>query len=423
MNKTLSTLHRWLGFPLGLLFVITFGTGCLTAVAELLARFEYRQSHASLSYRSSTIEENAAALAIIVDGKKGIRQVLMPSPESPYYQVVARGERWVYPVDNIDQEHHLQRSNEGFFRSVLQLHRNFLLGKEGFLGIEGKYYTAWVGLGAVLLSFIGLWVWWPWRKTFKAKDILPRGITKKHFYYSHIASGVVVSVVILVLALTGASITYRAIAQQLFSLERNSTPALQVLPLNNNWLAWLEGAYAQMPVGSRLDKIRFPRQTKGAGEKRLIGNDMGGKTKSHEIKGNTLANNIPVKLSVNIDRSRQAENINSGKNIDQKLLEFRFYAPGNWLGLSSSKVKVDKQRSQLVAVILFSDLPFAAKIYSMLVPLHTGHNLSLVYVIALLVVSLLGTVMVFSGLVSFLVKRRQRPEMKRLLSSKTAVEA
>lgn len=374
MKKALTIIHRWLGFPLGLLFLLTFGTGCLTAVDELLERVNHSRENAFYSYRNTTFEENSKVIGSIIQGKKNIRQLTMPTVDTPYYRISARGENWVYPIDYVDdldqiKEVHSQTNSEGFFRTVLQLHRNFLLGKDGFLGIEGKYYAAWVGLTALLISVLGLWLWWPLRKTFAVKDILLQGKKRKNFYYNHMTGGVVVLVVIVLMGLTGASITYRTITQQLFGVERDKLPVMQAIQLDNNWGAWLSGAYAQMPDGATLQKIRFPRKNRGG-------------------RGKQTLNNKP-------------------REKTQKILEFRFQAKGDWFGLSGSKVQIDQKTSTLINVVLFRDLPLNEKIYAILVPLHTGHNLSFMYVVVLLVLSLIGTMMMFSGLLSFVIKKRK----------------
>ncbi len=381
MKKILTTLHRWLGFPVGLLFVITFGTGCLTALDELLERREQHLFNTNYTYRATTVEEDAKAISTIIQGKQSIRQLQLPSPATPYYQVFGRGEHWVYPIDELDNEKHITTTNEGVFRTLLQLHRNFLLGREGLWGIEGSHYAAWVGLIALFLSLLGLWLWWPLRKTFTAKDVVPRGRKRKHFYYSHMTSGIVVLLVIILLSLTGASITYRAITQQLLGIESDKAPSIEASTLDKHWLAWLSAAYAHMPKHSQLEKIRFPRQPQA----------------NPGTSGPTNAANNPI------------ENLleNTGQTNAPQILEFQFQTQGDWLGLAGSKVKIDKPSAQLVDVILFADLPFAGKLYSILVPLHTGHHLPTIYGLALLVFSLLGTAMVFSGLVSFVVKKRK----------------
>ena len=422
MKKFITTLHRWLGFPLGLLFIITFGTGCLTSVDELLERLQQSQTRADFVYRTTTPAEDAQALSLITEGKKSIRQVMLPSKEAPYYQLVARGERWLYPIDQLDQQTHIKTNNDGFFGTVLQLHRNFLLGKEGFLGVSGKLYVTWVGLIALLISLLGLWMWWPLRKSFKAKDILPRGKKRKHFYYSHMTSGVVVLAVILLMSLTGASITYRAFTQSLLGVERDAVSSFKAVSLNNDWSSWLQAAYAQMPAGAQLQQIRFPRQQRSSQQKNS-GQAPAAQTNRNErrVLGANVGNNGFQNNSLQSSRAQDkgAATARQGKASPQ-LLEFRFKAAGDWLGLAGSKVKIDKQSSRLVDATLFRDLALGEKVYAMLVPLHTGHNLPALYVLALLLLSVVGTVMVLSGLVSFVIKKRKGLKFSSVFPLKTA---
>lgn len=392
MKKFLITLHRWLGVPLGLLFIVTFGTGCLTAVEELLQRIEHGRHNAAYSYRQTTSSEEADVLALIVQGKKDLRRIIMPTQKSPYYRISSRRESWTYSIDNPSQAVYAQTTNDGFFRTILQLHRNFLLGKEGLWGIEGKHYAAWVGLTSLLLSLLGLWIWWPLRKSFKVKDVVPRGKKRKHFYYSHMTSGVITLIAVVLLSLTGAAITYRSIAQNVFNVKPNNNPVLaEPLALQDGWESWLNAAKAQMPNESTLTQVRFPRQPR-----------------TPRQPENTTGK--PV------EKSEQTNN-----EAAPQLLEFRFITPGDWFDLSRSNVKIDRQTSMLVSVSHFKSLPLNEKFYSILVPLHTGHNLPTPYVVVLLLFSMLGTVMVLSGLVSFIRKKRKRLKLPRPISLTPAI--
>ena len=50
------------------------------------------------------------------------------------------------------------------------------------------------------------------------------------------------------------------------------------------------------------------------------------------------------------------QNLNNKKVKEQaQILEFRFKAPSDWLGLAGSKVKIDRTSSKMVDVILFRD--------------------------------------------------------------------
>ena len=57
----LRTIHRWLGLALGLLLLITFGSGMLTAVGELTSRPQQPR----FDYSEPTLLEMAEALELI----------------------------------------------------------------------------------------------------------------------------------------------------------------------------------------------------------------------------------------------------------------------------------------------------------------------------------------------------------------------
>ena len=362
MNKFLVVLHRWLGFPVGILFVVVFGTGAITAVDELIGRM----GHGHYEYRKTTITEDAAALSLITEGKEGIRQVIMPTESTPYYQVVTRGERTTYALDDLNRVHREQQtSDDGFFRAMLQLHRNFLLGKETFLGVEGKYYVAWVTLIGLALTLLGLWLWWPRRKSFAVKDIVPRGYKRKYFYFSHLSGGVLLSGLIILLTVTGAGITYRSITQKILGVEHTRGKPLpyaegEQRSLDNNWQSWLTAVQAEIRHGE-LTQIRFPRQP---------------------------------------------ANARSGNNNVEPVMEFRVATSDDWLGLANSQVHINPATSTLLGVFMFKDKSVGEKLYSLLVPLHSGRSLHAGYVAVLLILSALGALMVLSALISFAIKRR-----------------
>lgn len=436
MKKFVVTVHRWLGFPIGILFIVTFGTGCITAVDELLQRFENSQQNSAYAFRQTTNAEDADILSVITRDKKSLRGIDMPTENMPFYRLSSRGEKWTYAIGDPSQVDYVKTNNEGFFRTVLQLHRNYLLGKEGLWGIEGKYFAVWVGLISLLLSLLGLWVWWPLRRGFKVKDVVPRGKKRKHFYYSHMTSGVITLVAVVLLSLTGAAITYRSIAQKIFNIDANNDPVLaEAIELEDGWESWLNAAYAQMPEDSQLTSIRFPRQrnapkktenikentTTNRDETRII------ETKGNGIERNGIERNRISRESIaggSVERGIIEQKNNDQSKIDTKpqLLEFRFTTPGDWLGLSRSTVKIDKQNSTLVSVSQFKVLPLNQKLYIMLVPLHTGHNLPVIYTVALLILSLIGTLMVFSGMISFIIKKRKPLKFRKIQPFSTAIQ-
>ena len=356
----LRTIHRWLGLPLGLLLLITFGSGLLTAVSELMSRPPQSQSN----YRDPTLVEKAQALTLMSAQHQDIQQLVMPSKVRPYYAVCLNQQTLIYSLDGLTAVTRQETPMRAFFKTILQLHRNFLLGKTGFLGIGGAHYVAWVALLTLLISILGLWLWWPLRRTFKLKKMVPSSRKRQAFYYSHLNTGVLIGIVIMLLSITGASITYRAITQQLLGVAEHTIDALnQPLALENSWHSWLSAIDQAMP-NATLVRIQFPRQ-----------------------------NHSPTSSDVEAK--------------PKQILTFRLVSQDDWLGLPNSKIQIDTGSSAIVNHAPFKDLPTGAKIMAVVVPLHTGRGLPKTYVVLLLLVSVLGTLMVFSGVASFLMKKRR----------------
>ena len=397
MKSFLSTLHRWLGFIVGLIFLISFGTGFLTSIDELLSRQNNLPGNLkAIPYQQSSIAELAHAIEQLSPREQEIRQIKLPSEGSPFYEIHKRGEVFYYRMDTLAEVGQRKESREGFFPTVLQLHRNLLLGKEGFLGIEGAHYVAWVALIALLLSLLGLYLWWPLRRTFALRHSMPRSSKRKDLYYSHMTAGVITLPIITLLALTGAAITYRDIAKQVLSVEQNPKKemAFQEQVLNNNWREWLVEAHQRLP-GAELAYIQFPRS------------DAPGQRRNQAASQSPRESDRPK-------QDAQAKASQDKRSNAEPIYSLRFLAPGDWLGLPSSEVQIDQKRSSLVAVKMFSELSVGEKLYAILKPLHTGRNLPALYVVLLLVLSLLGTTMVFSGIVSFMKKKRRMASYKQI---------
>lgn len=353
----LRQLHRWLGLPMGVLFLITFGTGLLTAVDELLTRGQF----SDFRYQHHSLEQQAAVLQTLTAQHNDIRMLTLPSPEQPYYQVIKRGERISYGMDQLTPVLHQRQQPDGFFDTVLQLHRNWLLGREGLFGIAGAEYVAWFSLGVLLLSVLGLWLWWPMRKTFKVQKLLPTQPKRAAYFYAHMHGGVVCLLLIVLMAITGAAMTYRGVIKNWW-VETETAPSAIVShqSLNADWASWLVAAQQVLPDG-RLARIVWPR----------------GKGRASE---NAAATHVSL----------------------------RYVHPSDWFGLANSEIQLDLAQSRLVHQRLFASFTFAEKCLAMLNPLHTGRGLATGYVWLLLCLSGLGVVMTLSGVVSFVLKLRRR---------------
>ena len=150
MLKVIVTqVHRWVGVPLGVLFLVTLVTGLVVGGADLLRALDGKgQTH-----RETSIEEDARALEQMTQDVPQIFQAVMPTPRTPFYQARARGETRTYRIGDLELIDH--QVSSGFYRLALGLHRTFLLGRHGgVLGISGADIVAWIGLIATVFSLL-----------------------------------------------------------------------------------------------------------------------------------------------------------------------------------------------------------------------------------------------------------------------------
>ena len=155
------------------------------------------------------------------------------------------------------------------------------------------------------------------------------------------SSGVVVLIAILLLSLTGASITYRNFTQQLFGIEKDSQVTMQPIKLEKSWASWITGAYQVMPEESTLEEIRFPR------------------VRGNANKVDTAVNERPKEKSNSKSTAKTKVKSTAGSNIKNVDIgiEFNFQHQGNWFEITRSKAYITQRKSELVDVILYSDLP------------------------------------------------------------------
>ena len=226
----------------------------------------------------------------------------------------------------------------------------------------------------MLLSLLGIWLWWTFRRSFRWRRIVPLRWTRNEMFRSHMTAGVVTVVALVLLCVTGAAITYRGVTRAALDASLIGDVGFREFPyyVASDWETWLK--LAEQEMDGDLTVVAFPRR-------------RGGQT-------------APVEFEYGVVDPASA-------------VQFRFATDSDWLGMAGSRVFVDPRQSALIGRARFDDLPFGQRLYSLIVPLHTGRNVAPAYLVALLLCTVLATVMTFSGVASLvlkLVKGRKRAE-------------
>ena len=353
MKTFLVTLHRWVGFPIGVLFIVTLGSGLITGIVDYISMDrDFGQHYQRLSH-----SELSSHLRVLHERHTGYRSIKVPRPSSPAFEVALRGEKYIYSAEALTLLKHEVSAQNSFSSFVLGLHRNYLIGRQQIAGLAGKEWVAWVGLISLAISLLGIYLWWPHRRTFKVKRLVPTANKNSQYFFAHLSGGIVTVVFVLLFSLTGAAITYRSVAQ---SALKEDAPVMQEAPeyMVTPWVDMLNLAEAHLED--------------------------------------------PQLVSVGTVRTRGNNTAYAGA------LQLKYHTANDWLGFAGSSVYVDIGSGALLGHEDFGQLAFGEKLYRFIVPLHTGRNLPSVYLLVMIGIMTLALIMVLSGVISFVMKKSRR---------------
>lgn len=202
-------MHLFLGLALSLLFFAFAVTGGALVYKEAYWRLVYPELRAPAPDLS--IRDHAVAIAAAHrEFGDDLRSVKLPEPGVPAYHLyLDDGEAFLSAGDHrvIDR----WRPSERVMSLLFDLHAHLMAGE------TGERVGGIVGLLGVVLAATGLVVWWPARRRFALRNLLPRGGSRRGFLVWHRDLGVVTSPILLVLLLTGSGLVFYSTAGKLLN--------------------------------------------------------------------------------------------------------------------------------------------------------------------------------------------------------------
>lgn len=221
---TLRWLHRWLGLTLGLFISIIGLTGSWLIYDREIATPEYvlETNKAALPLQSLFLE---ARSKLPVDQDV---QVLFPKTSVLPYEFKTKEKQIV--INQYTGEILATRSSNYWpFGWLLHLHSELLLGK------PGKQITGWLGIGLILITVIGIYLWRPkkWRSGFRMR--LNKSRVVSHFDM-HRLVGILSAPILIVALVTGVSLSLSqftsTIVNNVFSHPADVPPLIELQTQN-----------------------------------------------------------------------------------------------------------------------------------------------------------------------------------------------
>ena len=249
MTKILKTLHNWIGFFISFIMLLVLTTGIYIGSVDLLKRLDDKeQVYVDLSH-----VQKAAVAAMALAKYPDASGVKLPTEMFPYVEASSR-EKSTYLSTQLEELGSVTKADNEVWRFIFFFHRNFQLSD------PGKHVNAISAILATVIMFIGLYLWWLIRKGFRWKKTLPKNGKNSALIKSHIQLGLIFSVPLLVMAISGAYITYGTWGDSTLDDNRQKPTLAQA----DNWEAQIVAAQKLWPE-SELVSVSKPRKPEETG--------------------------------------------------------------------------------------------------------------------------------------------------------------
>jgi uncharacterized iron-regulated membrane protein len=209
VRGVLRRLHLWVGLTLSLLLFVLAVTGGALVYKEAYWRLVYPELR--VDQPALGAEEHAAAIAAAAShfGDE-VRSVKFPEPGvAAYHLYLDEGEAFLAIDDHsvIDRWYPTDR----LMAFLFDLHAHFMAGD------AGERVGGVISLLGVFLAVTGLVLWWPTRRRFSLRNLLPRDLSPRTLLLWHRDLGMLSAPILLVLLLSGSGLVFYATAQRLLN--------------------------------------------------------------------------------------------------------------------------------------------------------------------------------------------------------------
>jgi uncharacterized iron-regulated membrane protein len=202
----LQKIHLYVGLILGLIFFVMALSGTILVYrAEIIGAFMDQLPPS----QKLTIAQEVRALEILPVA--GVSFIDFPHWEAPYLRVwYLNGDIEYYNPANLEKIAIRGLIVESMM-FLADLHIHLLAGE------RGEHISGFFGIALIAMILSGLWLWWPGRRGFKFKHILPKNLKRNSSLKSHRALGVICSLLLLVIVSSGVGLIFYPQSQKVIA--------------------------------------------------------------------------------------------------------------------------------------------------------------------------------------------------------------
>ncbi len=346
MRRTLKRLHQLIGLVIALYMLVMAGTGALLTykdpiLARLIPEVGGEVTILGPAAQAEKLAEIETRYAV-----PGVRSVKLPREGMNAYKLYLNNkeERLLNASTLEDVRDPLGAF--GFFVVLFDIHHRLAAGETGeeIVGI--------LGLVTLFSLVSGLYLWWPWRKGYRLRNLIPVNGRSSAYRLSHVTLGATVAPLLILNTVTGASMIYSTSVR-----------------------TGLTGIFGgERPVSTQQAEIADPR------------------TALFEEKAATFPEGLAT--------------IYIPKRTEDGAYSLRLQMPAEWHPNGRSTVTVNKK----AGTVAFYDAPAAAlghNIADTIYPLHSGKTGGYLWQALVALTGIGGFLLAYAGLSAYIRRRRQ----------------
>ena len=315
--KWLLQLHRWCGLGVLVFLLVAALSGSLLVYKQALIRWLIVDNTSlPANYNQTHVGEQLEQIKQLLGVDVGRSLIKVPSSAEPYWNLTRDADKF---TQLLNPENLQPYSDNLWLLTCLAFARE--LHTELFAGVTGEVVLLLAGVMGLLLALSGIYLWWPTRRGFHWRWVLPRNWKLAHMLHYHRHSGLVFAAFMLILLLTGSLMLWQKLRGPLVTPIAPLQSDLAIYSTESSQLLML--AQAQFPDG------------------------------------------WPTFIRLSSNENPQAN--------------FRFRLADEWHPNGRSSVKMDLAKGQQLVSARSDEVGSAQQLINQLYPLHSGYGMPWAY--------------------------------------------